>query len=349
MADVPLSSLLGTDMSKHLTGNPAAGPGQNPVQSFLDWRNSGQSWADRMHAATQAGDIQAQLDLLGGFTGAISDASPVSALARSIIAKIGGYEVLANKSPMMYNPPVKPLRPFTADYPAGAPTDATGNLTADIEGRPLTAQYVVGRNMVGGADESLRPQEYDALAQATLGRPADILAPSRMGGDFGRTYINRAGYPEQIELRADMRPDKAQMVYAHELGHVVDQSAGQIPTAGLNDDLKAIFNTLNNPNRARGGLEAAAWGKPVTPKTLGYSGEEIPREHLAEAVRAYMADPNYLKTVAPKTAAVIRSAVNAHPTLSKIIQFNAIPLAVGSAAGLGANPPLSSLPGTLSQ
>jgi hypothetical protein len=53
---------------------------------------------------------------------------------------------------------------------------------------------------------------------------------------------------------------------------------------------------------------------------------------MAEAIRAYMADPNYLKTVAPKTAAIIRAAVNSHPTLSKIIQFNAIaaPVAMGA-------------------
>jgi hypothetical protein len=51
---------------------------------------------------------------------------------------------------------------------------------------------------------------------------------------------------------------------------------------------------------------------------------------MAEAIRAYMADPNYLKTVAPKTAAAIRKAVNAHPFLSKVIQFNALPLAAGA-------------------
>jgi hypothetical protein len=37
-----------------------------------------------------------------------------------------------------------------------------------------------------------------------------------------------------------------------------------------------------------------------------------------------MADPNYLKTVAPKTAAAIREAANSHPVLSKIIQFNTL-------------------------
>ena len=37
-----------------------------------------------------------------------------------------------------------------------------------------------------------------------------------------------------------------------------------------------------------------------------------------------MADPNYLQTVAPKTAAAIRAAVNANPRLSRIIQFNTV-------------------------
>jgi len=40
-------------------------------------------------------------------------------------------ESLASRSPFMYNPPVKSLRPFTADYPSGAPADAAGRLTAD--------------------------------------------------------------------------------------------------------------------------------------------------------------------------------------------------------------------------
>jgi hypothetical protein len=46
---------------------------------------------------------------------------------------------------------------------------------------------------------------------------------------------------------------------------------------------------------------------------------------LAEAIRAYLADPNYLKTVAPKTAAAIPAAVNSNPRLARAIQFNAVP------------------------
>ena len=62
---------------------------------------------------------------------------------------------------------------------------------------------------------------------------------------------------------------------------------------------------------------------------------------MAEAIRAYLADPNYLKTVAPKTAAAIREAVNSHPILSKIIQFNTM---VGPAAMIGIEPQSSPIP-----
>ncbi|HZN27897.1 MAG TPA: hypothetical protein VFB88_00930 [Xanthobacteraceae bacterium] len=57
---------------------------------------------------------------------------------------------------------------------------------------------------------------------------------------------------------------------------------------------------------------------------------------MVEAIRAYMADPNYLKTIAPKTAAAIREAVNSHPALGKIIQFNAMagPVAIIGGADL---------------
>jgi len=48
----------------------------------------------------------------------------------------------------------------------------------------------------------------------------------------------------------------------------------------------------------------------------------MPREYMAEAIRAYMADPNYIKTVAPQTAARIRQYVNSEPRLNHVIQFN---------------------------
>jgi hypothetical protein len=167
-----------------------------------------------------------------------------------------GAESLASKSPMMYNPPVKSPRPFELDYPSGAPADAAGRLTADIEGRPLGARFVVGRRVVGGDDQALAPAEFNALAEATTGRAAQTV-PARQT-DFGRTLLSvGSGRPIGIEVRAGMQPDEAAMVYAHELGHAIDQTAGQIPTKGLSNELKGIYNTLNNPNRnAIAGLAA---------------------------------------------------------------------------------------------
>jgi len=235
-----------------------------------------------------------------------------------------GAESLASKSPMMYNPAIKSPRPFAADYPSGAPADAAGRLTADIEGRPLGARYVVGRKVVGGEDQALSPAEFDPLTEATTGQVAAVVPPRQ--ASFGRTLLHLAsGRPVRVEFNAGMQPEKAAMVHAHELGHVVDEMAGQIPAKGLSNELKGVYNTLNNPNRSHPDRnEAASWGKPFTPQALGYKGDEIPREYMAEGIRAYLADPNYIKTVAPKTASAIRAAVNAHPTLSKIIQFNSI-------------------------
>src|SRR5262249_12660885 len=144
--------------------------------------------------------------------------------------------------------------------------------------------------------------------------------------------------PTGIELRAGMRPEKAGMVYGHELGHVIEEIADQIPTKGLSDELKGVYNSLNNPNRARGGLDAAPTARPMTPQRRGYRRQNVPREYMAGGIRAYMTDPNYFKTVAPKTAAAIRAKVNAHPTLSKIIQFNTVG-GLTTMSGLDSDPP----------
>ena len=61
------------------------------------------------------------------------------------------------------------------------------------------------------------------------------------------------------------------------------------------------------------------------------------RELWAEAIRAYMYDPTYIKTVAPDVAFMIRDHVNRNSSLRKTIQFNAVPTIVGvGGLGLGA-------------
>ncbi|TPM38127.1 hypothetical protein [Mesorhizobium sp. B2-3-4] len=113
-----------------------------------------------------------------------------------------------------------------------------------------------------------------------------------------------------------------------------------IDQSGIKSELKWLYNDLNNPNLQ--GARAA--GRPVEqstsktyrgfgPEQMGYrSGVDADRELMAEAIRAYMA-----KTVAPKTAARIRSYVNKHKDLKHIIQFNSlIDLTAGTAGAAAA-------------
>lgn len=246
-------------------------------------------------------------------------------------------ELIASRGPKLYNPPVVEQRPFEADYPdSGGTYGQPGEpLGTDIEGRRLGARWVVGRNAVMGEDLPLPEADLDALTTAGTGRGAQTVAPSKLRqGAVGATLLNRyTRVPTDVFLSSALTPEERVLVHAHENGHVIDELAGEIPTKGLNDELRAVYNTLNNLTRNSAGTDAVAFNgtgrtRPVGPRNQGYSTAEEPRELIVEAIRAYMANPNYLKTVAPKTAAAIRAAVNSHPMLSKIIQFN-------TSAGLG--------------
>jgi hypothetical protein len=228
-------------------------------------------------------------------------------------------EIMASRLKTIYNPPSKPPRPFEADYPAGAPTDATGRLLFDIDGRPLVAETVVGRTMAGAPDEALTPEGAFSLGEATTGKQPEAVATRAIGGDAARlvtTTDRRSGAVDrQIYFDRGLDPTYAPRAVAHEVGHAIDQIAGKIPTEGLVRDLDRIYNTLNTGQERTRNL--------TRPQNFGYSPEAAPRELLAEAIRAYLTDPNYLKTVSPDVAARIRAAVNTHPTLSRTIQFNA--------------------------
>lgn len=241
-------------------------------------------------------------------------------------AKLGLSGVVkgASRSERIYNPPVKPQRPIEADYPAGVPADDAGRITHDPEGRPLGARFVAGRNVVGQGEKAISPAELDAITEATTGNAPASVARSNQGGDSGRAAFHPGSRrPLGISIADDLPAEKAERVLAHEVGHVIDEVAGQIPTKGLNTELRQVYNTLNTGQERTRNLTG--------PEQAGYSSADVPRELMVEAVRAYLTDPNYLKTVAPKTAAAIRKAVNTNPVLMRIIQFNSV---AGMAVGL---------------
>lgn len=230
-----------------------------------------------------------------------------------------GLKKLASRSPNIYNPPMKSPRPFEADYPGGAVADDAGKLQFDIEGRPLSARYVAGRTLVGEGDEAISPAWYDSIAAGSSGASISPASARALGGDAGhlvKTTDRRSGTVEyEIFFDKALPNNKAERVVGHEIGHLIDEVSGQIPVSGLNDELRAVYNDLNNPQ---------SYGKKFGPEQNRYKGDDVQRELMAEAIRAYMVDPNYIKTVAPKTAARIREYVNKNPQLKDIIQFNSL-------------------------
>jgi len=194
---------------------------------------------------------------------------------------------LASRGVFIYNPPAKSPRPFSADYPSGAPADAAGRLTADTEGRPLTARYLVGRKVVGGNDIPFPTSELDALAEAGTGKLPQAVAQSKIKGAAGVLRMSPSGRPTEIYLSDKLTPQTSHKILAHENAHAIDQLAGNISTKGLVSELKDIYNTLNNPNRSADGKQAASWGKPFRPQHIGYKGDEVAREYVVEAIRLY--------------------------------------------------------------
>ncbi len=255
-------------------------------------------------------------------------------------------------NPRMYNPPATEFRPFEADYPKGFKADEQGRLLTDVGGKPLNpdARWTVGRRVVGGEDQGFPHSgpEYDALATALIRQPAQVvepaLLPKRAGTAVsGTTTVDPVRGPTAIRLNSGLSHEDMLKVYGHELGHVPDEIAGQISSKGLIGELKTVYNDLNNhwlaAERQRN-PKVDPKSRPLlnsfTPETNGYKGSDVEREYIAEAIRAYMRDPTYMKNVAPKTAAAIRAAVNSNPNLSQHIQFNSLPLAGGIGAAAAA-------------
>lgn len=123
----------------------------------------------------------------------------------------------------------------------------------------------------------------------------------------------------------------------HLLGHVInwkacerlDGTSSGISQEGIEAEIRYLFNDLTNPelNEARA-LNASVTSETSPqysnfgPEKWGCFDLEAQSELMAEAIRAYLQDPNYIKTVAPNVAERIRQAVNPHPVLSRTIQFN---------------------------
>ena len=223
----------------------------------------------------------------------------------------------------LYSPPSKPPRPFSADYPSVAPTDASGRLLVDMEGRPLTAKYIAGRRIAGGKDQGLIPPEIWDLVRKAIGRRPIEYSPEDLDKMSG-IYLpkrDREGNPVKplVGINEELIDRQKQRALAHETGHMIEDLAAG-PTGmsmrGLEPELEGVYSTVNT---GREGLQP-----PKLPRDFGYPDSDVRSEIVADSIRAYLTNPNYFKTIAPNAAARIRELVNSHPQLSKWIQFNSL-------------------------
>ncbi|MGE3875398.1 MAG: hypothetical protein AB7F74_20785 [Parvibaculaceae bacterium] len=295
-------------ISSTLYGDPPAGTKENTsahrLADALDFTPIG--------ALNQAYDTG---HLVG--EGRITDAAYSSGL---------GFLPAWRKSPTgFFNPIPKRPRHISEDYPNGAGLNADGEITHDMENRPLDAAYRPGRWRLDEPDHALRPNEIERVGEQVIEGPIKRYSKDYFDeGTVGETW-SFSEKPGFIQILDSLPPEEAERVVAHEVGHAIDMAAGKIPTDGLDDELNFVYNAMQT-GKERKYLQNR-------PEDGGYGGHDVPREKMAEAIRAYMTDPNYLKTVAAKTAARIRQYVNSHPQLSKIIQFNS--LAAGGALAVG--------------
>jgi len=286
-------------------------------------------------ASVEMANITAQVAsalLPGAEAGVVAASRPIKRLAGRLLEGRGVRRPAAWNSRYSIGKQLQdidslPPRPFEHDYDAGVSSDATGKLLTDMEGEALYPEaIIVGRQVVGGKDVPFPVAEQETLTKQLTGRYSTTLPTNstELNGSVGKTAITK-GVPVEIFLSDELKGGNRISVHGHELGHAIDESAGQIPiTKKMKRELVALYNTTNNPKRTPDGLNADPQAPIYTPGDRSYGPRKVREEYMAEAIRVYMLDPNYLKTVAPETAAEIRHYVNTHSRLGKIIQFNSV-------------------------
>ena len=105
--------------------------------------------------------------------------------------------------------------------------------------------------MVGGKDEGLsEPSELVAAAEEGTGRKLEEAPLPRR--TLGYTSVNRySGRPDGVTLSDKLTPQEAPLVLKHEIGHVIDQLAGEMPTKNVVRDLRSIYHHLNSSDHRK--------------------------------------------------------------------------------------------------
>ncbi len=238
-----------------------------------------------------------------------------------------------SKDVSLFDPPQQPERPFDLDYYGQEfRTNSRGRLLSDIEGRPLGARFIVGRQFYGKPDRPLSPKEIKRAMKLLDIEFAAVDPTTLEGGAIGSYRSTKTRYRPAANISVSNLHSQSDqdLLAAHEFGHAIDHFAGMISdvlTPAEMHELRRVYGTL------RSGSEGTSFRRQ--PENFGYPRFEVGKELVAEGIRAYMANPNYFKTVAPRAAAKFRAAINDSPLLKTVIQFNSLGAAGLIGAGVG--------------
>ncbi len=225
-------------------------------------------------------------------------------------------------------PLAKAPRDSSLDYPNGVELDEHGRVRYDVDGRKIIAQVVAGRQRLGQKDVPITGAQIRQILKemgVTIHKvPRDSIRKRGLG-QYDHIHWTSPG---RIDIWEGLPDDQADVVLAHEFGHFIDRKIGYPIVRGLGDELDLIYSEnmtgqLNPPRK-------------IHPRDNNYPRDEYRGEKMAEAIRTQLFQPNTMKTIGPKTAALLRKLINEHPILSRYLQVNGIPVGILAAAGAAA-------------
>jgi len=241
-----------------------------------------------------------------------------------------GQTIAADSKQQIFDPPNRPQRPFEADHPNGAIADEKGTLLVDKYGNPLIAKYRPGRQTLGGGDVGLSHDEFHNLGEDLIEKKIETVPYGSLGRDgksLGQLrYDDKTNELLTIRIVDNLPKEEHGPIKSHEVGHAVDVATGRQPidTPEMQADLERIYSDLAT------GIDG---GEPLTlPSSRGYSGTRTRDELMGEGFRAAIANPNYFKSVAPKTYDILADRIS-KSKIAHLLQLNS--LAAAAAAGVG--------------
>ena len=182
-----------------------------------------------------------------------------------------------------------------------------------------------------GAGHTFLRSSLDAVLKWFAPRKPEAApnAKSSPASTEDREAVDESAPDREIERVVDGMSPQDKLALCLEIGHMIDRKVGGIPLAGAAlMQARRIYNDMHTPPHDPRMVRQEQSGVPIPeehwvgPENHGYQGDAIRREYAAISICAYLLDPNYIKTVGPDIAFLIRDQVRRHPTVKHIIRFN---------------------------